>query len=1499
MASGGDCPAWAKATFDYDNGVAGDLLFKQGCVIRIVEKVSSEWLKGVLGDEEGIFPITFIEPTGAPSKGVAVAQTAQEAQDAAELTFNVGDELELMARPEPAYYTAKCNGKVGKAYAGNLRVTTSLPAIAIAAFDFDAQESGDLGFRANDRITLIDQLNSEWYRGAIGLKQGIFPAEFVSVEVPLSQAMPQSNVPPPPKPNPKQATVRKPRARNGSERSGVSAHTPATQEPTAPQQPNPQSQDEPYALALFDFPGGHPGDLSFHEGDKIILTHRVDAEWLEGYVSTSSPGASGIFPSNFVDVVVDINSTPKKTAPPPATATPIPASTTVQSKPAPRKPSPAKQASAPPKPAPVKSTPPKPAPSKSAPVKQPPAPSTAATTRAKPPPPRSTSGSVSGTPAPPIPRLPSKPMPSKPPPSVSTTTSSSAQASTPQTQPQPHSEPAAPVPKPKPKPKKRASVPTIQVDTAASTPSTVTPAPKPKPKPRPPSVAMRSRTASTASTASFADATPVPKPKPKPASTRNTTTHMAAPPVPRSRVASVSRPPPPSKPTPRKPPPSRAPSQAERALSLEELEAEYDTAVEREDALQTLLLTMETNPDQFSDEQINSTEEQLEKATRETCRLQDMLERMLESQDDGDGLDMSVELDADSQREADEAKEKINMLNAKIKELEMELSKAKKEADAALKLFKLTQLNHSQTEELETEVERAQDLVNAKEMFLHNLISQRDTLLIELPSYLLDDDLEHEIERVNLEEDEKAAKAQLQEKRAVGRAHVVAEISDTEVEYCQSITLCKKGYLDAPNGFKHRSGVNPQKLFANLPEVVDVSTRLRDRLLEETALPPEQQQIGLLFCEFADELKATYVPYCCNFDEATQLLVLYAKDPAKKQILKDCQQNIAEQTSTWDLSSFLIKPVQRIMKYALLLKSLKDKTEADHPDYNMITVAIQRTSDVAHAINEHKREKELVSKYKNEPTKNAGISWHATRKKTTRLNQKLFHSLGKTKREREVFAEFHKQEERLKQLYQTSKKVEAEARDYVTSIVAMYDELAQVAHALANVYSSDPALLPDHIHQFSESIHQMKAVTHKFQSAVKTRVTDPITRLRTMIKQPMHLIEKRQDKKLDVDSVRRKYEKCKDSAKQRQMKPDVDAADKDFRALDTALTQQLPQFCDLGERIVSQCVVGLLNMEYRFGVESLEKLSTIPLPSQFAHMSSRLVVDEQVLVMEKYMGLSVCPEAIIRSEFKISSDVTLQQCMLRVQERKDQFSRVVKALSRPSTATSADSVSLRGETSSASTSRSRPVSTISTASRVAPPPPGGASRKQRESRTHKRQSTHASPMAIAEYDFEADEESHLTVYKGQTVQVLVQQDIDGNSEWWLCRSDNGAEGYVAGSFLRILDPSELDESIEGQAISEEAEAEEFESPEQELVHESEFDDVEYAMADAPASECVGTCTVLYDVVPDRPEELACCVNDVLQILTLPHAECPDWIEVMRESTGETGFVPVNFVDIDS
>lgn len=63
-----------------------------------------------------------------------------------------------------------------------------------------------------------------------------------------------------------------------------------------------------------------------------------------------------------------------------------------------------------------------------------------------------------------------------------------------------------------------------------------------------------------------------------------------------------------------------------------------------------------------------------------------------------------------------------------------------------------------------------------------------------------------------------------------------------------------------------------------------------------------------------------------------------------------------------DLGSFLLKPVQRICKYPLLLKALLKVTPESHADFGPLTRAYDKAKEVVEMVNEQRREVEVKLK---------------------------------------------------------------------------------------------------------------------------------------------------------------------------------------------------------------------------------------------------------------------------------------------------------------------------------------------------------------------------------------------------------------------------------------------------------------------------------------------------------------------------------------------------------
>ena len=82
--------------------------------------------------------------------------------------------------------------------------------------------------------------------------------------------------------------------------------------------------------------------------------------------------------------------------------------------------------------------------------------------------------------------------------------------------------------------------------------------------------------------------------------------------------------------------------------------------------------------------------------------------------------------------------------------------------------------------------------------------------------------------------------------------------------------------------------------------------------------------------------------------------------PAMKQYLEDTKAISMAHSNAWNISSLLIKPVQRFTKYPLLLAAIVDATFEEHPDYQSLLNAKSLMLDAVKKVNEDSRRRDIV-----------------------------------------------------------------------------------------------------------------------------------------------------------------------------------------------------------------------------------------------------------------------------------------------------------------------------------------------------------------------------------------------------------------------------------------------------------------------------------------------------------------------------------------------------------
>ena len=107
-------------------------------------------------------------------------------------------------------------------------------------------------------------------------------------------------------------------------------------------------------------------------------------------------------------------------------------------------------------------------------------------------------------------------------------------------------------------------------------------------------------------------------------------------------------------------------------------------------------------------------------------------------------------------------------------------------------------------------------------------------------------------------------------------------------------------------------------------------------------------------------LEPPYKTYITRHPTALAHLRALPSSPALSAYLSHTRTLASSLTHAWDLPSLLIKPVQRLLKYSLLLAAIIDATPDSHGDRTALVKARERMEEVARSVNEDRRRWEVV-----------------------------------------------------------------------------------------------------------------------------------------------------------------------------------------------------------------------------------------------------------------------------------------------------------------------------------------------------------------------------------------------------------------------------------------------------------------------------------------------------------------------------------------------------------
>ncbi|XP_066103925.1 rho guanine nucleotide exchange factor TIAM2 isoform X1 [Saccopteryx bilineata] len=190
---------------------------------------------------------------------------------------------------------------------------------------------------------------------------------------------------------------------------------------------------------------------------------------------------------------------------------------------------------------------------------------------------------------------------------------------------------------------------------------------------------------------------------------------------------------------------------------------------------------------------------------------------------------------------------------------------------------------------------------------------------------------------------------------------VIQELLDTEKSYVKDLSCLFELYLEPLQNETFLTQDEMESLFGSLPEMLDFQKVFLETLEDGVSASsdfniletPSQFRkllfsLGGSFLYYADHFKL-YSGFCANHIKVQKVLERAKTDKAFKAFL-DARNPTKQHSST--LESYLIKPVQRVLKYPLLLRELVSLTDQDSEEHYHLTEALKAMEKVASHINE-------------------------------------------------------------------------------------------------------------------------------------------------------------------------------------------------------------------------------------------------------------------------------------------------------------------------------------------------------------------------------------------------------------------------------------------------------------------------------------------------------------------------------------------------------------------
>ncbi|XP_039532617.1 guanine nucleotide exchange factor VAV3b isoform X2 [Pimephales promelas] len=199
-----------------------------------------------------------------------------------------------------------------------------------------------------------------------------------------------------------------------------------------------------------------------------------------------------------------------------------------------------------------------------------------------------------------------------------------------------------------------------------------------------------------------------------------------------------------------------------------------------------------------------------------------------------------------------------------------------------------------------------------------------------------------------------AAASQAKQAEVDIRSCCLLEIKQTEAKYTETLETIEK-YFMIPL-IKFISATEIDKVFINIPDLVKVHKILMAEI-QDSVQNKNAENLHQIFITHKEKL-LLYGKYCSHVESAISLLDFICKEKEGVRLkLEECSKRA--NNGKFTLRDLLVVPMQRVLKYPLLLQELVKYTN-DTTEKSNLRVALDAMRDLAQYVNEVKRDVETL-----------------------------------------------------------------------------------------------------------------------------------------------------------------------------------------------------------------------------------------------------------------------------------------------------------------------------------------------------------------------------------------------------------------------------------------------------------------------------------------------------------------------------------------------------------